>query len=113
MILIVGLSGAAIMAAFAGARRTTTSFSRFVRDSREPETYVFMPDRATADAVHGVMRQQLAADAVDEILMFAAAPVGFDSEQEVQIAGGLDDTIGRTFGVAKIVAGRLPARRTR
>src|SRR5207237_9608592 len=39
--LIMGLAGGAVLAAAAGARRTDSAYSRFLRSSRGPDALVF------------------------------------------------------------------------
>ena len=59
VVLIAGLCGGVTMAAIAGARRTTTSFNRFVQAAKDFNIFVAVPDRATADLAADVMRRSV------------------------------------------------------
>lgn len=107
VVLIAGLCSGATMAAIAGARRTTTSFTRFVRDSLEPQVFVASPDAETAAVAASLMRQATDPQRVGQAVVLAAAPAAADPGQQIEIAviGAIDDAIGRTLWLPKIVSG--------
>jgi hypothetical protein len=111
VVLIAGLCGGLAMAALAGARRTTTSFNRFVRSTKDLNIFVAAPDRPTADLASDVLRRSLDPSLVVEIEFMAAKPTTLDKSDEVSLSviGDLTDTTGtRTVSIPKIVAGELP-----
>jgi predicted lysophospholipase L1 biosynthesis ABC-type transport system permease subunit len=110
VVVIAGLCSGSAMAAVAGARRTTTSYIRFVADSKEPQVFVFTEDRAVADLAFDVMRSDVDPSLVGEATFFRAKPASVERRAEggVQVVGSHDDTTGRGLSVPKVVSGRLP-----
>jgi MacB-like periplasmic core domain/FtsX-like permease family len=111
VVLIAGLCGGLAMAALAGARRTTTSFNRFVRATKDVNIFVATPDRATADLASDALRRTIDPDLVIEIELMAAKPTTLDKSDEVSLSvvGDLTDTTApRTVAMPKVVAGELP-----
>lgn len=108
--LIAGLCGAVGMASIAGARRTSTSFSRFVRDSKEPQVYVAAPDQETGHLAADVMRRIVDPDLVAEAVYFAAAPskTATSKQTDLSVVGILTDTVDRTLMFPKIIDGAVP-----
>src|SRR4029079_1582492 len=85
VVLIAGLCGAMCMAAIAGARRTTTSFSRFVRATKDLNIYIAAPDRPTADAALSVMENAVGPRFAGEAVFLAAQPRAIDKSQEFSL----------------------------
>ena len=110
VVLIAGLCASVSMAAIAGARRTSTSFARFVRATKDTNIFVAVPDRATADLAASVLRRGVDPRFVAEAVFLAAKPNTLDKNDEFNLAviGDVGDTIDRTVVFSKIVAGRLP-----
>ena len=110
VVLIAGLCASVSMAAIAGARRTSTSFARFVRATKDTNIFVAVPDRATADLATSVLRRGVDPRYVAEAVFLAAKPNTLDKNDEFNLAviGDVGDTIDRTVVFSKIVAGRLP-----
>jgi hypothetical protein len=110
VVLIAGLCASVSMAAIAGARRTSTSFARFVRATKDTNIFVAVPDRATADLAASVLRRDVDPSFVAESVFLAAKPNTLDKNDEFNLAvvGDVGDTIDRTVMFSKIVAGRLP-----
>ncbi|MCU1502493.1 MAG: hypothetical protein JWM12_1847 [Ilumatobacteraceae bacterium] len=114
VVLIAGLCGAVAMAAIAGARRTATSFARFVRATKDLTVFVSAPDQATADLAASVMRRDAGAQSVIEIAFVAVKPstLAKNDEYSLGVVGPITDTtatVDRTVSIPKIVAGELPS----
>ena len=110
VVLIAGLCGGVAMAAIAGARRTSTSFSRFVSATRDINVFVAVPDQATADLSTDLLRRAVDPQHVGEAVFLAVRPTTMDKSEEFNlgVVGDLADAVGRTVVVPKIVAGALP-----
>jgi hypothetical protein len=110
VVLIAALCAATSIAAIAGARRTSTSFSRFVRTSKDINIYVAVPDQPTADVALSVLRGTVGPRLAGEAVFLAAKPVGIDKNEEFSLGviGDVTDTNGREASVPKVVAGRVP-----
>lgn len=110
VVLIAGLCGGVAMAAVAGARRTTTSFSRFVRATKDINIYVAVPDKATADVSTQLLRRTVDPQYVGDAVFLATRPATLDKSEEFDLGviGNLTSTVGRTVVVPKVIAGGLP-----
>lgn len=110
VVLIAGLCAAVAMAAIAGARRTTTSFARFVRSTKDVNIFVYVPDQPTADLAASVLRRGVDSRLVGEAVFLAVKPSALDKSEEFNlgVVGVVGDTFGRTVVLSKIVAGGLP-----
>jgi hypothetical protein len=110
VVLIAGLCGGVAMAAIAGARRTSSSFSRFVRATKDTNIFVAVPDQATADLSTDLLRDRVDPQYVGEAVFLAARPTTIDKNEEFNLGviGDVTDAVGRTAVIPKIVAGGLP-----
>ena len=110
VVLIAGLCGGVAVAATAGARRTSTSFSRFVRATKDINIYVAVPDQATADVSTQLLRRTVDQQYVGEVVFLATRPATLDKSEEFDLAviGNLTSTVGLTVVVPKVIAGGLP-----
>jgi|GEM_PF-4405381 len=110
VVLIAGLCASVSMAAIAGARRTSTSFARFVRATKDTNIYVAAPDQATADLATSVLRRGVDPRLVAEAVFLAAKPSSLDKNDEfnLTVVGDVGHTIDQTVLFSKVVAGRLP-----
>ncbi|MEP7201283.1 MAG: ABC transporter permease [Ilumatobacteraceae bacterium] len=110
VVLIASLCSGVAMAAIAGARRTTTSFSRFVTSSKDANFFVAVPDQATADLSAELMRRSVGPKYVDEAVFLATRPTTMDKSEEFNlgVVAEVADAAGLTVGIPKIVAGGLP-----
>ena len=110
VVLIAGLCGGVAMAAIAGARRTSTSFSRFVRAAKDVNIFVAVPDRATADLSTQLLRRTVDPQYVGEAVFLATRPATMDKSEEFNLGviGNLTSTVGLTVVVPKVIAGGLP-----
>ncbi|HSB86224.1 MAG TPA: FtsX-like permease family protein [Ilumatobacteraceae bacterium] len=108
--LIAVLCGGVGMAAIAGARRTTTAYTRFVREAKDPQVYVAAPDRETSALSADTMRQTVDASQVGEIVFLAARPATLAQRDEIElgVVGALTDTVGRTLMLTRVIEGSLP-----
>ena len=110
VVLIAGLCAAVAMAAIAGARRTTTSFARFVTATKDLNIFVAVPDQETADLATSVLRRGVDPRFVVEAAFLAVKPTTLDKSDEFNLGviGGVAATSDRSVARYKIVAGRLP-----
>jgi putative ABC transport system permease protein len=110
VVAIAALCGGAAMASVAAARRTTTSYVRFLAASRDPQVYVFAPDAATANLAAEVASRSVGSDEVLQVVFLVANPTTLDrrDENHLAVVGSLIDTVNPKVGVPKIVAGGLP-----
>ena len=101
--LIMGLAGGAVLAAAAGARRTDSAYSRFLRSSRAPDALVF---RSIDPSSASISQEQLAA--LPQVA--ASAPlVGYTAtEPDVALVGSPDGRYGSVIGRHKLLSGRPP-----
>ena len=110
VVVIAGLCGGLTTAAIAGARRTTTSFSRFVQAAKDVNLFVSTPDRETADLSAELLRREVDPRYVGEVAFLAVRPTRMDKSEEFSlgVVGDPSDTVGRSVSVPKILEGRLP-----
>lgn len=110
VVLIAGLCAAVAMAAIAGARRTTTSFTRFVRATKDINIFVSVPDQETADLAMSVLRRGVGPRFVVEAAFLAVKPTTLDKSDEFNLGviGDVAVTSDRSVALSKIVAGGLP-----
>jgi ABC-type lipoprotein release transport system permease subunit len=105
--LLVGLFGGAVLAAAAGARRTETSYHRFLAATKAPDLFLFQnrgePDSPFADFSH---QEVIALPEVARVGQVAAFSVA--SPSSVALLAPLDDHLGRDVLVHKVIRGRLP-----
>ncbi|MEY2522533.1 MAG: putative transport system permease protein, partial [Ilumatobacteraceae bacterium] len=110
VVLIAGLCASVSMAAIAGARRTSTSFARFVRATKDLNIFVSVPDQATADLATAVLRRGVDPRFVVEAAFLAVKPTTLDKNDEFNLGviGGVAATSDRSVALSKVVAGELP-----
>src|SRR5262249_51745921 len=101
--LIVGLTGAVVLASLAGARRTSSAYDRFRDDTLDPDLTVFVPtlDAATIER----LRSQSGVEGLAELRQPPGLVEGTFSGA---VAGRFDRDFGRTVGRARVLDGRLP-----
>jgi ABC-type lipoprotein release transport system permease subunit len=103
LVLIIGIAGATVLAAVAGARRTASSLDRFVAATK-PGQVQFIVDGAPPDlATHIADLPQ--AKAVAEFVPVSAF---LDTDVYVPVAANVDTRFGRQLDLPRLVAGRLP-----
>ncbi|MEY2415394.1 MAG: putative transport system permease protein, partial [Ilumatobacteraceae bacterium] len=87
-----------------------TSFTRFVRATKDINIFVSVPDQATADLATSVLRRGVDPRVVVEAAFFAVKPTTLDKSDEFNLGviGGVAATSDRSVALAKIVAGGLP-----
>jgi ABC-type lipoprotein release transport system permease subunit len=103
--LILGIAGGAVIAAVAGARRTDSSYSRFLRATRAPDALVFEPN----DASFALVRP----DQLTSMPQVAetATLVGYTlTEPDVNAVASPDGRFGSVMGRHKLLSGRQPVR---
>jgi ABC-type antimicrobial peptide transport system permease subunit len=100
--LLVGLIGAVVLTAFAGARRTASSFQRLHDETLAADLTVFIPhvdehDLRVLRALPGV-----------EAMARAKQLTSFVNGGFASVGGPLDAGVGRTVDKPRVVAGRRP-----
>ena len=98
--VIVGLVGAVALAALAGARRTSTSFDRFIEDSRNQDVLVFATDVRPADVAK--LRTLPGVDAIGYIRAMSVLHKG----DFLAAGGALDDSVFHSIARLRIIEGR-------
>ncbi|HEV3354890.1 MAG TPA: FtsX-like permease family protein [Acidimicrobiales bacterium] len=103
--LIMGVAGGAVIAAAAGARRTDSSYSRFLRSAAAPDALVFEPNDPSFASIPP--------DKIASLPQVAAtAPlVGYTlTEPNVNLVAAPDDRYGTIVSRHKLLSGRRPVR---
>ncbi len=114
--LLAGLSFAVVATAFAGARRTATSFDRLRASTRAydhgiavdaPGTFPDHPGRDRYDdaTVRRVRRLPQLADVGEAVFYIASLP---DADWEFSLAAPADDVLGHRIVHDRILRGRMP-----
>ncbi|HEY3239354.1 MAG TPA: hypothetical protein VGL92_07320, partial [Acidimicrobiia bacterium] len=108
---LLGLSGAAVLTAAAGARRTDTAFPRLLDVTRAPDVTLLASEGPVPVAIDelrampGVRRAGL----VNGYGLFGAGPDGRpDFDNAYYAAASADGVAGYQLGRPRLVAGRLP-----
>ena len=103
--LIMGIAGGAVIAAAAGARRTDSAYTRFLRTARAPDALVFEP---SDPSFAPIPPDKLAALAQVE----ATAPLlGYTiTEPDLNLVAAPDGRFGTVIGRHKLLSGRAPVR---
>jgi ABC-type lipoprotein release transport system permease subunit len=101
--LIVGITGAVVLASLAGARRTSSSFERFRDTTLDPDLTIFAPTVDDATIAH--LRARPGVEGIAELRQLTGLLNGSFSGA---IAGRFDRDFLRTVGGARLLDGRLP-----
>jgi FtsX-like permease family len=120
--LLVGLGGALVLAAAAGARRSEAALPRFLAANRTVDAHVGVQTADPADDLAEVRRQLAALPEVQQVFRTSGAPLGAlilagadpaDPARWRRQLGvvALDPGGSMTFGRPILVAGRLPDER--
>src|SRR5437588_12531019 len=103
--LIMGIAGGAVIAAAAGARRTDSAYSRFLRTARAPDALVF---QSTDPSFASIAPAQLAT--LPQVADTASL-VGYTSTNpELNPVAAPDGRYGGVMGRRKLLDGRRPVR---
>jgi hypothetical protein len=103
--LVIGVAGAAVLVASAGARRTATSLERF-RDSTQAGDVELDVTTATPGEI-ATLRADPAVERVGVLRQIMLAPPGADERSGyLPAAGAVDATFGRDVDRARIIEGR-------
>ncbi len=98
--LLVGLVAAVVLASVAGARRTSSAFTRFEDETLAPDLTVFVP--AVDDAVIDELRAVRGVETIGVGRQFTSKVDG----QFVAMGGAADANFGRTVDRARVLEGR-------
>ena len=117
LVLLVGLAGALVLAAAAGARRSEAALPRFLAANRTTDAAVFVPATGPADDLAEARRRVAALPEVRQVfresgrvgalVLAGAGPVDPDRWHR-QLGTIALDPGGAVFGRPIVVAGRLP-----
>jgi hypothetical protein len=101
--LIVGITGAVVLASLAGARRTSTAMDRFRDETLAPDLTVFLPTVPTDELDH--LRSLPGVETVGVARQLMAT---VDGQFSSALGGPLDDNVGRTVDRVRVLEGRRP-----
>ena len=99
--VLVAVAGAVVLAALAGARRTASSFDRFVTSSRAYDALVFFRDLAPSTV--GDVRDL---PGVEAAALVGVPAVQFEDGGFIAAGAPVDDVVFRDIARTRIVAGR-------
>jgi ABC-type lipoprotein release transport system permease subunit len=101
--LIVGFTGAVVLASLAGARRTSSAVSRFRDETLAPDLTVFLPavDDATIDGLRAL-------PGVEALGVGRQLTASTDGAFDLAVGGPFDNAFGRTVDRPRVLDGRLP-----
>jgi ABC-type lipoprotein release transport system permease subunit len=113
--VLVGLLGAAVMAAAAGARRTESAYERFLADTRAPQVTVgssFGSKQSLDLSAVARLPQVAEARELDYFGFYAMTPTGttFTAFGDAAGQGGPSTYWGRSFNRPRVLSGRLADR---
>jgi ABC-type lipoprotein release transport system permease subunit len=107
--LLVGLFAGAVIAAAAGARRTETSYTRFLQVERAPDVLVFStPSTNETVGTFASLTESQLVGLPGVATVGAGATVGVAHPAAVNIIAPADTRVGTTLLRRKMLAGRLP-----
>jgi putative ABC transport system permease protein len=108
VVLLVGLAGGVTLAAFAGGRRTSTSFDRFLISSRAQDVLLIGPEVGASDVAR--IRAMPDVEGVGRARFLALIkPDGTPLDVGFAVAGPLDDRVFHDVFRIRIVRGRATA----
>jgi hypothetical protein len=117
LVLLVGLAGALVLAAAAGARRSEAALPRFLAANRTTDAAVFLPATGPADDLAEARRRVAALPEVRQVfresgrvgaLVLAGAGSADPTRWHRQLGTIALDPGGAVFGRPIVVTGRLP-----
>lgn len=103
--VIAGLAGGLTLAAVAGARRTSSAYSRFREATAAPDAIVFATQVGIMDQDYSAVTKL---PEVVDAGTFTLAPVGIEEHPEVGTLAPGDTRLYRTISRPLLVEGRLP-----
>ena len=106
--LIVGITGAVVLASLAGARRTSTAYERFRDETRDPDLTVFAP--TVDDATLAYLRSRPGVEGLAQLKQLTALVGGSFSGA---VAGRFDRELERTVGANTVRSGSRVSSRKR
>ena len=101
LLLLVGVAGAVVMGAVAGARRTASALGRFEEQSRSAHAEINVGD-PTADQLREFGR----AEGVGEVAVLRQLALQYPGHENLPVGGARDERFGRLLDRARMVAGR-------
>ncbi len=103
--LFVGFAGGVVLTTAAGARRTNSAYTRFLRFSHAADVLV-SPDQTGFPHLYKAL-DRLPGATVDPVIGFGAAPVR-SPEEPFLIVASTDPRLGKLVERPKVTAGRTP-----
>ena len=109
LVLLIAVAGGAVLTAAAGARRTATAYPRYLRASRASDLLVAAAGSGLGGYYAALARQPGVAR-VAAVAGLGLVPVsqGGRLDQAASVMAPVDQRLGRTLDVPKLLAGRLP-----
>ena len=106
--VLVGLAGAVVLTATAGARRTDSAYGRFL-DSIHASDVLVSPDNTGFGGYYGALAKLPGAEAVAPVIGIQALPFRPGPKLiEAQVYGPVDGRYGNVIERPRVVSGRLP-----
>jgi ABC-type lipoprotein release transport system permease subunit len=106
VILLIGILGAVVLAAAAGARRTASAYPRYLRASRGADLLI-SPDESGSTGFYRALARTQGAAVVAPVVGFGVAPVGAP-HSPLLVTAGADGHFGFAVEKPKLVSGRMP-----
>ncbi len=109
LVLLIAVAGGAVLTAVAGARRTATAYPRYLRASHASDLLVAAAGTGLGGYYAALARQPGVAR-VATVAGLELPPVsrGGRLDQAASVMAPVDQRLGRTLDVPKLLAGRLP-----
>lgn len=104
--ILIGLSGAVVMIATAGARRTDSAYTRYLRSTHGSDLLLSPDETGTAQLYSDIAKLSGAA-AVAPVVGYGTAPVN-DLRQPLLVDAATNETFGYRVEQPRLTSGRLP-----
>ena len=110
LVLLLGLAGGAVLAAAAGARRTSSAYPRFL-SAYQASDVLIAPGGTISGSYDDALAGLPGVAAIAPVVGLNAQPVGPGGklDNNATVVAPLDDRFGRTLEIPKMLAGRQPA----
>jgi ABC-type lipoprotein release transport system permease subunit len=104
--ILIGLSGAVVMVAAAGARRTDSAYTRYLTTTHAADL-LLSPDQSGVARLYADLARIPGSDAVAPVIGYGTAPVG-DPHQPLLVDAAMNDVLGHRVEHPLLTQGRLP-----
>jgi ABC-type lipoprotein release transport system permease subunit len=104
--ILIGLSGAVVMVAAAGARRTDSAYTRYLAATHAADV-LLSPDATGSPQLYATIAKVRGAAAVAPVVGYGTAPVD-DLHQPLLVDAAADGAFGNRVERPRLTSGRLP-----